>query len=153
MALRTQNVYPKWGQCLFYLDEEPITHCKATNENNMLRSGEEIINNVLLEMLKTWLTEIVSWALFLWSKTALTMQSTEGSKNEATSVLNESRKWIPLTIHDVSLEKSLTPWASTGRSECYRSYFYPEWTQIWYIEVEVLHHFWMLVSSPFYQNI
>jgi hypothetical protein len=63
---------------------------------------------------------------------------------------NISSKWIPLTTHDVSLEKSLTPWASTGRSECYSSYHYPEWTQIWYIVV--LQHFWSVVSS-FYQSI
>ena len=45
MVLRTQNVYPKWGQCLMYFVEEPITRCKATNENNMLKSEEEIVNN------------------------------------------------------------------------------------------------------------
>ena len=43
-----------------YFAEEPITRRKATNENNMLRLGEEIVNNIPLEiMLKTWLTEII----------------------------------------------------------------------------------------------
>ena len=63
---------------------------------------------------------------------------------------NISPKWTPLTTNDVSLEKSLAPWASTGRSECYRPHHYPEWTQIWY--TELLQLFWSVVSS-FYQNI
>jgi hypothetical protein len=36
-----------------YFVEEPITRCKASNENNMLGSGEEIVKIIPLEMLKT----------------------------------------------------------------------------------------------------
>lgn len=35
-----------------YSVEEPITSRKATNESNMLRSGEEIVNNITLDILK-----------------------------------------------------------------------------------------------------
>ena len=45
MFLRTQNGYPKWGQCLMYFVEDPFTLRKATNENNMLRLGDEIVNS------------------------------------------------------------------------------------------------------------
>ena len=31
-----------------YFVEQPITRCKATNENDMLRSGEEFVNNTTL---------------------------------------------------------------------------------------------------------
>ena len=50
MALRTQNVEPKWGQCLMYFAEEPITRCKAANENNMLKSRKAIVSNTTLDM-------------------------------------------------------------------------------------------------------
>jgi len=96
------------------------------------------------------LTDIVLWALFLWSNTALTMQFTEGSKNEATSVLNEPRVSNVRCNWFTRNEEKITPWASVGRSECYRSHRYPEWTQIWY--TVVLQLFWSVVSS-FYQSI
>ena len=63
--------------------------CKTTNENNMLRSREEIVNNTTLDMLKTCDRNHYMGALSL-IQYALTMQFTEGSKNEAASVLNES---------------------------------------------------------------
>jgi hypothetical protein len=48
-----------------YFVEEPITRRKATNKNNMLKSRKAIVNNITLDMLKIWLTEIILWVLSL----------------------------------------------------------------------------------------
>ena len=85
------------AKCLAQVESMPHVLCWRANHSPQSHQreqhaevGKEIVNNTTLDLVETWLTEIVLWAFFLWSNTALTMQFTEGSKNEATSVLNKS---------------------------------------------------------------
>ena len=72
-------------------------HVLFWRANHSLQSPQQGQRAEIGKMSITWrktcsgekLTEIVLWALVFWSNTALITQSTEGWKNEATSVLKQ----------------------------------------------------------------
>jgi hypothetical protein len=86
------------AECLAQVGSTPRVFCWRANHWPKIHRQER--HAEIGRMSLTWpricsrqkkkqLTEIVVWAVFLWSNAALIMQFTEGSKNAATSVLIE----------------------------------------------------------------